>query len=440
VFATERILFCDASYILTQIINNNALQIQEHRYGSFITQIFPLLASKWHFPIGAVVMLYSVSFNLFYLSVVCVLVFVFKNMRLALLMAFYFTLITSDAYYWTNNEVHQAITWLFLLLGVMLSYKNKPYNFYLHSVIVVVLAFLSLFTHPLVVLIFPFLWLFVIAAKELNPYSRKRIYMFSIVFICIIIAKFILMKQGTYDTDKIHNATHFSLRDVLHAFVSPVARLIIVKMFTDYYFVPLLFLTGLYAAFKNKKYTHLLLTLIFFVGYFGAVCITFNDFQKFYMESELMPVILIATILFVYYALPSIKPTMAIAAVSLIFAVRLVYIFNASALFSQRKEWICNTVNNMKQQGIHKGYLYRNKELEDRLILTWGAPVESLLASALQGDKPTCTFVIDSPEKIKERMVQSKDIIDCFGTTSYQHFNSYYFTMDTVSNYTIIAK
>src|SRR4051794_9292145 len=37
-FSLERILFSDASYILFRLINLNSLQIQEQRYGSFITQ------------------------------------------------------------------------------------------------------------------------------------------------------------------------------------------------------------------------------------------------------------------------------------------------------------------------------------------------------------------------------------------------------------------
>ena len=56
-FYMERMLFLDASFILFRIINLGEFQIQEHRYGSFITQAFPLIAAKLHLPIQVVVLL-----------------------------------------------------------------------------------------------------------------------------------------------------------------------------------------------------------------------------------------------------------------------------------------------------------------------------------------------------------------------------------------------
>src|SRR5689334_1506138 len=82
VFSLERILFCDASYILFRIVNFDTLQIQEHRYGSFITQGFPLIAAKLHLPLSAIVVLYSISFNLLYLAVALLLLYKFKEQTL----------------------------------------------------------------------------------------------------------------------------------------------------------------------------------------------------------------------------------------------------------------------------------------------------------------------------------------------------------------------
>src|SRR5690242_15572307 len=84
-FSLERILFSDASFILFRLINLHGLQIQEHRYGSAITQGIPLLASRLHMPLKAIVFLYSVSFNLFYLVVAALLLYRFKQTGLAVL-------------------------------------------------------------------------------------------------------------------------------------------------------------------------------------------------------------------------------------------------------------------------------------------------------------------------------------------------------------------
>lgn len=98
-FSLERILFSDASYILFRVINLDRLQIQEHRYGSFITQGVPLLAARLHLPLKFIVVLYSLSFNLFYLAVALLLSYGFREFGLSVLMSFYYLLFVSDTYF-----------------------------------------------------------------------------------------------------------------------------------------------------------------------------------------------------------------------------------------------------------------------------------------------------------------------------------------------------
>jgi hypothetical protein len=437
IFAQERILFCDASFIFTEILNNSSLRIQEHRYGSFITQSVPLIAGKMHVPLKTALLLYSASFNLFYLSVAAVIIFRFKNIMLAILMAFYYTLFVTDTYYWTNNELHQAIGWMFLLIAFVMDYKKNNYSFVLHTIIFFLLSFLSFFTHPLILLVLPFLWLFILFDKNLNPYSFKRSLLLSGLLIVICATKFYLMKQGGYDTEKLSAPTHFSIKDLIRSFTSPMAKAVVIKMFTTYYFIPLLFATGLWFTFKMKQYRHLILTLLFSIGYFMAGCLTFTDFVPFYIESEWMPFSIITTILFVYYVLPRIKPGIALVLLSTIFAIRLCYIVQAGQKFTERKEWIYATLDKMKQGSISKGYLFNNEKRNKLLLMNWGTPTESLLASALQGDKPNHTFVVfENPDDLKRRMVTSnKEMVASFGSWNYQVLNDYYFNIDTLSAY-----
>jgi hypothetical protein len=441
IFARERILFCDASFILTEILNADSLRIQEHRYGSFVTQLFPLLAGKAHLPLKDIILLYSISFNLFYLAVAAILLFRFRNIKLAILMAFYYTLFVTDTYFWTNNELHQAIAWMFLLAGFVMDYKKRSYSFFIHLPIFVLLSFLSFFTHPLILLVLPFLWLFILLDKSINPYNLKKVLLLSGLLLIICATKFYIMKQGGYDNEKLNAPTHISIKDVIKSFASPMARIVYIKMLTQYFFIPILFIAGAWIAWKAKQYKHLLLTLVFTAGYFAAVCLTFNDFVPFYAESEWMPFTIITSLLFVYYVLPKIKPAMAVALLSIIFIVRIGYIVHASQKFTERKEWVFAILDKMKAQNISKGYLYDNEKTNKLLLINWGVPVESLLASALNGDKPNRTFVTDKPEGIKNRMVTSgKDMIGCFNTWNYKVLNPYYFQIDTSSSYHIIKE
>lgn len=356
-------------------------------------------------------------------------------------MAFYYTLFVSDTYFWTNNELHQAVAWMFLLTGFIMDYKVKRYPFLIHVPIFVVLAFLSFFTHPLILLVLPFLWLFILMDNNLNPYNFKKGLLLSGLLLIICAAKFYIMKQGGYDTEKLKAPTHISIKDLIGSLTSPMAKIITIKMLTQYFFIPILFIAGIWTTWKAKRYKHLLLTLIFSAGYFIAVCLTFNDFVPFYAESEWMPFTIITTILFVYYVLPKIKPGMALTFLSVIFVVRIGYIVQAAQKFTERKEWIFATLDNMKDQGITKGYFYNNDRIDKLLLINWGTPVESLLASALKGDKPNRTFVTDSPEGVKNRMVTSgKDLIGCFNTWNYTVLNPYYFQIDTLSSYILIKE
>lgn len=439
-FAQERILFCDASFILTEILNRGSLAIQEHRYGSFITQIFPLLGAKAHLPMGTIVLLYSMSFNLFYLAVASVILFRFRNIKLAVVMAFYYTLFVSDTYFWTNNELHQAIAWMFLLLGCIIRYREKRYAFPLHFTVCLLLAFLSLFTHPLILLVLPFYWLFILTDKSQNPYSRKEMVLLSLSLVLICAVKFYMMSRGGYDTDKLRNTTHLSIKDILQAFTAPMAKIIIKKSLTTYYFIPLLFLAGVISAINQKRYKHLILATGFSLMYFVAVCLTFTNFVAFYAESEWMPITIIATSLFVYYTLDYIKPSFAIG-LSIILLIRLGYIGNASEKFVARKHQIDAVLDKMQAQDIHKGFLVNDPKMEQMMLIIWGAPSESLISSSLRGDKISKTFFIDTEENIKKRMVSSPEyMVASFGPWYYKDLNPDYFNIDTLSSYQLIKE
>jgi hypothetical protein len=439
IFAQERILFCDASFILTEILNSGSLRIQEHRYGAFITQMVPLLAGKAHLPLKDIILLYSVSFNLFYLVIASIIIFGFRNIGLAVLMAFYYTLFVSDTYFWTNNEIHQAMALMFLLFGIVFNFKRQ-YSFFIHLPLFLLLCFLSVFTHPIVVIVFPFIWVYFFLEKEKWPYSKKETITLSVLMLTICAIKYCLMLHAAYDSHKVRSATHFSLKDIITSFSSDMMKTMGIKLITNYFFVPILFIVGIISGVKARKKKQVWLVVIFTLVYVLMTSLAFPSFIPFYIESEWMPLSIIATILFVYQTLPKIKPSMAIALLSIIFLVRIGYILQASVKFIERKEWIFATLDKMKVQNITKGYLYNTADVDNILLMNWGTPTESLIASALRGEKPNRTFVIDSPEGIKNRISSSEqEMISCFQSWNSNTLNRYYFHLDTTAHYQLIG-
>ena len=79
----ERVLFADASFVVFHIINEKNMFIQRFRYGSFITHLFPYWGEELHLPFRVLVTGYSISFYLFFLSVVAVLIYWLKQYGLA---------------------------------------------------------------------------------------------------------------------------------------------------------------------------------------------------------------------------------------------------------------------------------------------------------------------------------------------------------------------
>lgn len=439
VFSFERILFLDASYILFRIINLDELQIQVHRYGSFITQVVPMYAARLGLPLNWIVILYSSSFNLFYLIVVALLLYKFKNLPLAILMSFYYLLFVSDTWFWTNNEVHQGIAWMFLFFGTVNYLVRKESHPAIRIVAFIILCFLSIFTHPLVIFPALFLWLFFLLQKEYISLSKLELITHGTILLTICITKFYLSASGdSYDSDKLHATTHISIKKVIGVFSSPMLKMLIRETIRNYWLVPIIFITGLYFGIKQIRLKPVLLTTGFCLLYIIALGITFDDFTAFYTESELMPLSIIAATPFVYYFLPGINTKKATLILIIIFSVRLVYISLAAEKFIDRRVWIENTLLEMRNNNQTKAVIYEDPLIREKLLLNWGSPTESILASALSGDNPQRTFVVAPPEEVQRRMTEDpKQIISCFELWHYNDLDHRYFRFDTTSYYSI---
>lgn len=440
VFSMERVLFADASFILFRIINTGTMQIQEHRYGSFITQSLPLIAAYLHLPLKVIVVVYSVSFPLFYLTVVLLLLYHFKENELAVLMSFYFLLFVGDTWFWMNNEVHQGIAWMFLFFATTNALGRRKVNWLITVPVSTALAFLTLFTHPLLLFPTSYLWLFFTGRKNW-PFSRRQTVLFTVILIAFVLAKLYLSNSASshYDAEKLQGIRQFSFYNISHAFRTPFVQELLHHMFWNYWIVPLLFISGIRVSLKKKDGRLIVLTAGFAALYFAALCLTFSDFAPFYTESELMPATVILTTPFVYYVLPQVTKRNRLILLAIIFLIRLGYIGFASPKWIERKEWLFNTLKEMRRQQINKALLYLDEKDRKQLLLHWGTPVESIIASALSGDQPQRTFVVGNSEELKERIPpDNQTMISSFEWQNTASLNPRYFSFDTAQSYQVL--
>ena len=436
-FSLERVLYSDASYILFRIINTGELQIQLNRYGSFVTQGFPLVASKLHLPLSWIVLIYSSSFNLFYLAVAALLVLKLKEYSLAILMGLYFTLFVSDTYYWVIDEIHQAISWMFLFLGLTLYFFRNNSKRYISIPVLSILAFLSIYTHPLVLFPLSFLWVFFSLEHGKKFFSDPTIITLGLIILLIYACKFLVNAgRQDYDHSKLNAVRHISFNKSLHALGSPFAKQLLKNFLFVYWTTPLVIVIGFYLVFKQKKYNALSLVLFFTLIYFIAICITYNEFIRFSIESQVMPLSIILATPFVYYALPVLKQNLGLFVIIIIFLIRIVSIANASSKFVERKNWIYSTLKEMKEKNITKASIDRNDVDIPYYLSDWSTPQESIIASALKKDKPQLTFIVANINDLNKRIPKKNDqMLGTYETWNIQSLNRRYFNFDTTTGY-----
>lgn len=442
VYYKERVLFLDASYISFTVITDGALALQENRIGAFITQMVPLIGSKIHLPIKAILLLYSASFNIFYLSVAAILVYRYRQYTLAILMGLYYVLFVSDTFFWSNNEVHQGIAWMFLALGVVM--REKKMNSILLFVLFTVFSALAISSHMLVMMPFVFLWCYIMCSKSLRPFAVQQAVLYSVVLLALVATKYYMSVHQSYDGTKLAITHKFELQDLYWRAKDKFGVHFIISCFTKYWVVPIVFVLGMYALVKEKKWLHILMTLGGCGAYYMLMCLTFvnagYEFQPFHIESEWMALGILAAAPFVFHFLPRIKANHAIMLLCFVFAVRIAYIINAAPFFVHRADFIAQVVDKMKAKGINKLVLQPDSELEKALLFDWATPHESILQSAINGDKPQCTFVVLPGNNISQPSIDSKrNYIGSFANIDPFGMNLEYFNIGEQTPYTVMT-
>jgi len=464
-FYKERMLFSDSCYNLFLIINNHNLVIAEHRYGSFITQILPYIGSKIHLPLYLLLLLYSASFNIFYLVTATVIAFRYRNYNLTILLGLYLTLFVSDSFYWPQNELHQGITWLFLAFAVNFNQTNLPFS--AKILLFTFSFFLAIWTHPLVSVAAFYLWIFFWVGKTFWPFTRIQSITYSTILFALCLAKQIQGMQSWYDGDHMALVSQFSFQLLKKLFTAPQFLSFGKACVTNYWISLLLFVSGITILVKQKKYLLTIWTLVFTIGYIIVICIAFWQLstKKFYVENFYMLLTIISITPFVYYFISITKLKYSVILMIIIFSIRLFYIYNAHFAFTNRIEIVKNISAKMKEKKLMKiiipvsvpemiGKYYPegvkwyginepsivNPSIQNELIQIWGCPVESVMISELNNEKPQRTFTFLDTNQMSVFFTSARDtMIRCYDKYPILLINKMqYFSLDTSNIYTLI--
>lgn len=433
----ERMLFVDPAWVVYNIINSKSFLFAEHRYGAFITQIFPLIGSYLGLSLKTILLFYSISFYLFYLSAALIIGSYFKQKWLSILLALYLTLFVSDVYYWPNNEVHQGITWMFLFLGFYLHEGKRKTNF--NFIIATLLAILAICSHLLVAIPFLFLWIYLHSNQEFKTLLKNKCFLFFTILILVLIGiRYQLSDTGWYDPIKLQGVKEISFNGILQAFQSGQAKSFSNLLLTNYWIAMLVLGFSCGLLISSKKHLKLIALLLFTVGYFVLISITFPDAfdrsLRFYMESEWVALsIIISTPLAIW----SMKNRKASVMILIIFGIRLGYIFNSYDYFHQRYKNLEAVTHTLQQSDINKAVILEDqKKSEELFIMDWGLPIESLLLSKMEEHDIQTTFkIVREPILIPQN---TDSFHAAFKLQSIESLNDKYFILDSTKNYEVI--
>lgn len=430
----ERMLFVDPAWIVFNIIHQKKWIIAEHRYGAFITQLFPLIVSYLGGSIKSILWIYSTSFYLFYLSVAWIVGRVLRQEWLAMILAIYLTLFVSDVFYWPNNEVHQGIAWMLLFIGLYLRIYERP------SLILIcisgIAAFLAVSSHLLVAIPLLFLWSLIHIHKRFkNSFNHKIFWCFTGFILLLILIRYYLSNAGWYDPIKLQGVKEMSVQSISKSFRSGQSQTFLQSLIHNYWISILVFLLSNYFLLKSRRYFSFMLLWGFSLAYYVLICITFPEAYdrnlRFYMESEWAALSIIIAAPMVIYLRKNLNTKLIFI---IILSIRCIYILSSYTFFHQRFNELSNMLVRMEEKGITKAIIEEHEEIgQDYFIMTWGLPIESWLLSEMNPQLTSMTFkLINEEEHIS---LGTDSFYSCFGVESIQHLNLRYFNLDTVQQY-----
>ena len=439
-FYKERMFFSDSSYVLFEMINTNTFIISEHRYGAFITQLFPLLGIQVNAPLNAILLLYSTSFYLFFLFVVLFSGHILKQKSLAILFVFYLCFMVTDVYFWANNEIHQSAGWMVLFLSVWNYAEQKQWktNKLIHLGLICALFF-SIISHILILIPFSYLWLYSFLDIKRNSRQLKLFLCYSALIVVFAVLRYYLSHDSSYDGYKLEGVKHISVKSFFNALVNDQSISFFKLLLKKYWTFLIVGIIGLVTLLCKKKTTLTILTISFIGIYYSLVVLTHSvkitESNLFYFESQWMCLSLIV-------CYPFLKETMTENRIykMILILFLLIYIFKILQLnksttkFKLRLSSLQTLVDTAKEKQYKKSYIFKSKDVNDALLLTWALPAETALLSSTDKTEESVTIKIFGANSYISSSPDS--IYSSYDLLHHSWINEQYFRFSNNSSYT----
>ena len=147
---------------------------------------FPLtLAYLFQADLATILLLYSISFPLFFLSTYALLTHWLKNDLLGWTLIAYLSLMTLDSFYYIQSEYYQAIPCILLVIGYLLKFPKL--NRWQDWLFLLVLLALIVNYYRLAFLIFLFFWAYLGIRFQVFRHWRYLLLAVATIIICYLL-------------------------------------------------------------------------------------------------------------------------------------------------------------------------------------------------------------------------------------------------------------
>ena len=404
VFYRERSLFIDIAYQTFLMIKDGTVQVQVYRFGSAVVQVLPLLAIKLGLPLKVVLLFYSLSFTLLFLFFYWIIVRVLRNEYMGWILVFLFTLMVYDAFYWATSEYQQGLAFLLVVFAFVLKYPNL--DRWQQWVLLVPFTVALAYYHPLVFIIFLFLWVFFLIRNADLRHWRYWSLLGTMLLVIGFKSKF---SGNWYDDNKYRIFFDNLTKHFPDYFAFESHQKFLEDVVQHWYFLPIFFviIAGWYI--KKRAWLKLGWILAFSFGYLMLLHISSpSATYRFYAEVNYMPLSIVLMTPFIFDVVPKIKKeSLVLFLFGGIVLLRLITISVHHKPYTQRLTWIESELGQHALADRNRLLYELDEKKRETLLMTWGVAYESLLISAMEHPDSAKTLVILPKGKRYDQALQS---------------------------------
>jgi len=439
VFYKERTIILDMAFHSFLIIKSKTFAIQYNRFGAIFTQLFPVTAVKLGLSLKSILIIYSSAFIIYQFICYLIASLYFKNLKIALSMLLFSTLLVTHTFYWIQSEFIQGCMFVILFYGYLIKKRTlenfNPIEFSIYFIMILIIAFF----HPLMAVPFLYMGIFFLLSKE-NYISSKLIYTSLWSLVMIIIGKNILFPPVGYDATRTNSITYF-IQLFPDYFSLKINKAFLKFCLTDYYFL-ILFLFGAIGFYiKKREIKKLCLLLLFFFGFLLLVNVTtYVWVEQFYLESFYLCLGLFVIIPVVFDIIPTFKKTnLVIAGLALILIIRVIHIGLTHTDYTSRLAWNTQLLKDTEKSKEKKLIFPTRLAPMNLLKLSWGSSYELLLLSSINNpDSSRCIIIEEDPKTFANSLNKNKHFFGTFETFGYDELPKKYFNLQDTSRYKIV--